>query len=162
MVQSDHNVTIALGCDHAGFQLKQEIARFLLNQGYQVIDRGTLSDKPCDYPDFAEPVARDVSSGNARFGVLICGTGIGMSIVANKFPGVRAALCSNEFSARYARMHNDANVLALGGRVVGVDLALSILRVFLETGFAGEKRGEKRHVRRLGKISKIERELKKK
>lgn len=159
MLHSDENITIALGCDHAGFHLKQEVARFLGNQGYHLIDRGTLSEKPCDYPDFAEPVARDVSSGKARFGVLICGTGIGMSIVANKFPGIRAALCLNEFSARYAREHNDANILTLGGRVVGVDLALSILRVFLETDFAGEKRGEDRHMRRVEKISRIEEEL---
>ncbi len=160
MQHRDVSKIITLGSDHAGFHLKRQIIKYLENQGYEVIDRGTLSDEPCDYPDFAEPVARDVISGNARFGILICGTGIGMSIVANKFPGIRAALCSNEFSARYARQHNDANVLTLGGRVIGTDLALSILHVFLNTDFAGVKPGEERHVRRIEKISKIESALK--
>jgi ribose 5-phosphate isomerase B len=144
-------MTIAIGCDHAGVELKRELIPLLdeLHIGY--VDYGTDSSESVDYPDFGEKVSEAVSSGNAERGILICGTGIGMSIVANKFPAVRASLCNDLFTARMSRLHNDANVLVIGGRVVGKDLAREILRTWVSTPFEGG-----RHSRRLDKISRIE------
>ena len=142
---------IAIGSDHAGFGLKGEVLALLNGTGSEIIDCGTNNTASVDYPDFGEKVSRMVSSGEVDRGILICGTGIGMSMVANKFPNVRAALCNDLFSARMSRLHNDANVLVLGGRIIGTDLAAEIVRTWLETPFEGD-----RHMRRLQKIKKIE------
>ncbi len=144
---------IALGADHAGFPLKEKVKGFLLEKGHEVMDMGTLSEESTHYPLFAREVALAVQRGEADRGILICGTGIGMSITANKFRGVRAALCLNEYMARMSRKHNDANVLCLGDRVLGVDLALSIVSVWLETPFEGG-----RHRERVELIARMERE----
>lgn len=141
---------IAIGSDHAGFKLKCEIARDLQNDGYEVIDCGTYSEDSVDYPDFAVKVAEQVLQNDAR-GVLICGTGIGISIAANKIPGIRAALCQNSYVARLAREHNDANIVAVGARITGSGLALEIIRAFLNSEFEGG-----RHLKRLKKITNIE------
>jgi ribose 5-phosphate isomerase B len=150
-------MTIAIGCDHAGVELKREIISLLHDLHIECIDYGTNGTESVDYPDFGEKVSEAVSSGKIEKGVLICGTGIGMSIVANKFPGVRASLCNGIFTARMSRLHNDANVLVLGGRVIGKDLAKEILRTWVSTPFEGE-----RHAKRLRKISLIEDRLTKK
>jgi ribose 5-phosphate isomerase B len=142
---------IAIGSDHAGFGLKGEVLALLNGTGPEIIDCGTNNTASVDYPDFGEKVSRMVSSGEVDRGILICGTGIGMSMVANKFPNVRAALCNDLFSAKMSRLHNDANVLVLGGRIIGTDLAAEIVRTWLETPFEGD-----RHMRRLQKIKKIE------
>jgi len=144
-------MTIAIGCDHAGVELKKEIISLLHDLHIECIDYGTNGTASVDYPDFGEKVSEAVSSGKIEKGILICGTGIGMSIVANKFPGVRASLCNGIFTARMSRLHNDANVLVLGGRVIGKDLAKEIVRTWVSTPFEGE-----RHARRLKKISLIE------
>jgi ribose 5-phosphate isomerase B len=144
-------MTVAIGCDHAGVELKEALISLLRDRGIQYRDFGTNGPQSVDYPDFGEAVSRAVSTGEAERGVLVCGTGIGMSIVANKFPGVRAALCAEPFSARMSRLHNDANVLVIGGRVTGVELAREIATVWLETPFEGG-----RHQRRLDKIREIE------
>jgi ribose 5-phosphate isomerase B len=144
-------MTFAIGCDHAGFELKQEILSLLEGLRIPVIDYGTDGNKSVDYPDYGEKVSQAVSSGNVERGILICGTGIGMSIVANKFPGVRASLCHDVFSARMSRLHNDANILVLGGRVIDKDSAKEIVRAWLDTTFEGN-----RHRRRLDKIVLIE------
>ncbi|MBW2061234.1 MAG: ribose 5-phosphate isomerase B [Deltaproteobacteria bacterium] len=135
---------IIIGSDHAGFHFKEMIKTHLENKNHEVVDAGPREAKSCDYPEFGLKVARAVAQGNYDHGVLICGTGIGMSMVANRVKGVRAALCLTEFQARMARAHNDANVLVLGARVLGPDLALSILDVYFETGFEGG-----RHQRRI-------------
>lgn len=142
---------ISIGADHAGFPLKQILVDTFTTDGWEMIDRGTFSDESVDYPDFARLVADDVARGEARWGVLICGTGIGMSIAANKVKGIRAALCTNMFHAAMARKHNDANVLTLGARVTHAEDAIGIMSVFLETGFEGD-----RHKRRVDKIIEIE------
>jgi ribose 5-phosphate isomerase B len=142
---------VALGCDHAGFILKDVVAAYLAQAGHEVLDEGTDSDASCDWPDFGERVARRVACGEAERGIAICGTGIGMSITANKLPGVRAALCNGLFTARYSRLHNDANVLAMGARVIGPGLAEEIVRTWMETPFEGG-----RHSRRLEKLAEIE------
>lgn len=142
---------IAVGCDHAGLELKKEIVSLLKSMGVDVADFGTDTSESVDYSDFGDKVSSAVSKGEVERGVLICGTGIGMSIVANKHRNVRAALCSEPFSARMSRLHNDANVLVLGGRVIGVELAKDIAKVWMETPFEGG-----RHERRLKKISLIE------
>jgi ribose 5-phosphate isomerase B len=144
--------TIALGADHAGFHLKEALKAWLIEQGYQVVDYGTHSPESVDYPDYAVQVAEAVADQKVERGVLICGTGIGMAMTANKVPGVRAALCSDLYTARASREHNDANVLALGGRLMGPEMALDILRMWLETDFAGG-----RHRRRIDKIADLER-----
>ncbi len=149
-------MTIAIGCDHAGVELKQEIIAFLKDLHIECIDYGTDSTESVDYPDFGEKVSEAVSSDKIQKGILICGTGIGMSIVANKFPGVRASLCNELFTAKMSRLHNDANILVLGGRIVGRDLAKEIVKTWVSTPFEGE-----RHRRRLEKISHIEDRLKK-
>lgn len=147
-------VKIAIGCDHAGFALKQEIRPILAGLEAEVVDCGTNNTESVDYPDFGGKVSAMVSSGAADRGILICGTGLGMSMVANKYPGVRAALCNDLFSAKMSRLHNDANVLVMGGRIIGRDLAAEIVKVWLTTSFEGA-----RHLKRLDKIAKLEKEL---
>jgi ribose 5-phosphate isomerase B len=143
---------VALGCDHAGYALKEVIASLLEREGYELLDEGTSSGESCDYPDFAERVALRLVSGEADRGILICATGIGMAMTANKIPGVRAAACNDLYTARYSRLHNDANLLALGARVVGSGLAGEIVGVWMETPFEGG-----RHSRRLDKMGEVER-----
>jgi ribose 5-phosphate isomerase B len=147
-------VRIAIGCDHAGFGLKEEILGLLRELNVEYADCGTNGTESVDYPDFGLKVSELVSSGEIEKGILICGTGIGMSMVANKFPNVRAALCNDLFSARMSRLHNDANILVMGGRVIGKDLAAEIVRVWLSTPFEGQ-----RHLKRLIKIKDIEEKL---
>lgn len=146
---------VAVGSDHGGFRLKGELIAFLKEQGFPYQDFGTYSEEGCDYPDVAAVVARAVARGDFDCGVLICGTGIGMSIVANKVRGVRAALCHDTYSARMSREHNQANVLTLGQRVVGTGLALEIVSVWLATPFSNEER----HLRRVGKIRELDEAL---
>lgn len=142
---------IALGCDHGGFSLMQDVIEYLDNKGISYKNFGTFSDDSCDYPVIAEPVSRAVASGDCEKGVLICGTGIGMSMAANKIAGIRAALCSDTYSAEMTRRHNDANILVLGGRVIGAGLALSILDKFIATPFEGG-----RHARRIAMFGNLE------
>lgn len=142
---------IAIGCDHGGFRLKEEIRNMLEEKGYDFKDLGTFSEESVDYPDIALDVARAVRDGKFDRGILVCGTGIGIGIAANKIEGIRAALCHDTFSARAAREHNDANILTMGERVIGPGLAKDIVNVWLETDFAGG-----RHARRVQKISDIE------
>ena len=139
---------IALGSDHGGFALKQEITEQLRSENYDFTDFGTFSEESVDYPDIARKVAEAIAAGEFDRGILICGTGLGVSITANKVHGIRAALCTDEYTAKMSREHNNANVLALGGRVVGSELAKEIVRVFLTTGFDPESR----HARRVEKI----------
>ena len=134
---------IAIGCDHGGFPLKKEIIKFLESAGYEYEDFGTYSEESCDYPVFAHALCHAVEAEGVP-GILICGTGIGMSIAANRHKGIRAALCTTELHARFTRLHNNANVLCLGARVTGVELALAIVDTFLSTGFEGG-----RHQRRI-------------
>ena len=143
---------IALGADHAGFELKQKIKAHLEQQGYEVDDRGTNSTESVDYPDFAKAVGEQVAERQAQIGVLVCGSGIGMAITANKVPGVRAANVTSEWEAQMSREHNDANVLALGARILDEPKALSIVDKFLHAEFAGG-----RHQRRVDKITDVER-----
>lgn len=146
---------IGIACDHAGLELKNEILPLLSDLIVEYIDYGTRSPESVDYPDFGEKVSEAVSSGAIERGILICGTGIGMSIVANKFPHVRASLCNDLFTAKMSRLHNDANVLVLGGRILGKDLAKEIVKTWISTPFEGE-----RHCTRLKKINLIEERLK--
>ena len=139
---------IAIGCDHGGFALKQEIMAHLRERGLEFKDFGTFTEKSCDYPVYAKAVAKAVAGGECERGILICGTGIGVSITANKQRGIRCALCGDCFSAKATREHNDANVLALGARVVGPGLALLIVDTFLDTPFSGDER----HMRRISLI----------
>lgn len=143
---------IAIACDHAALKLKNDVIEKLGKEGYEVEDFGIYEQKSVDYPDYALPVAEAVASGKADKGILICGTGIGMSIAANKVKGIRCALCSDTFSAHATREHNDANILAFGERVVGEGLAMDIIDTFLKTPFSGDDR----HVKRIAKISAIE------
>ena len=142
---------IALGADHAGFHAKEIIKNFLQQQGYVVDDLGTHSESSVDYPDFGKAVSERVASGGAQLGILVCGTGIGMSMTANKVPGIRAAVAHDAFTARMARQHNDANVLTLGGRVVDDAKAVEIVREFLSVEFEGG-----RHQRRVDKINELD------
>lgn len=139
---------IAIGCDHAGFILKNTLVATLQRHGAEIIDMGTYSDSRVDYPDYAAKVSQAVVQGDAARGVLICGSGIGMSIAANKFPGIRATLVNDLYSARYCREHNDSNVLCLAGRLIGIDLADAIISTWLTTTFEGG-----RHAERLSKIA---------
>ena len=142
---------LAIGSDHGGFELKKAVMKHLAERGVEYRDYGTFSAESCDYPDFGEAVGRAVASGECERGIVICGTGIGISIAANKVRGVRCALCGDCYSAQMCREHNDANVLALGARVLGEGLALKIVDTFLDTGFEGG-----RHARRVAKIMAIE------
>ncbi len=143
---------VAIGADHGGFELKEKIKEFLIASGYEVTDFGTDSEESVDYPDIAYPLAKAVAKGKFERGILICGTGIGMSLVANKVKGVRAALCSDVYSAKYSVLHNNANILTFGGRVLGEELAKEIVKTWLSQTFS---EGE-RHVRRIEKIKNIE------
>ena len=142
---------ITIGCDHAAFELKQKVIAHLQERGIEVIDVGTDSTQSCDYPKFAHALCKNVQDGVTELGILICGTGIGMSMAANKHRGIRAAACSDTFSARLTRAHNDANVLCFGERVVGLGLALDLVDNFLGAEFEGGK-----HARRVDLITAIE------
>jgi ribose 5-phosphate isomerase B len=144
---------IGVACDHGGFELKEELKAFLKSMGIDSVDMGSFNEESVDYPDFGILVAEKVSRGELERGILICGTGVGMSIVANKFPGVRAALANDLYTSRCSREHNDANILVMGGRVVGGELAKEIARVWFSTPFAGG-----RHQRRIDKIKALEKE----
>jgi ribose 5-phosphate isomerase B len=142
---------VAIGCDHAGFVLKNKILPLLKEFEIEWKDFGTTNEESVDYPDFGEAVSSAVARGNFERGILICGTGIGMSIVANRFPGIRAALCPERYSAEMSRLHNDANLLVLPGRIINSDAAGEIIRTWFSTPFEGG-----RHQRRLDKIKNIE------
>lgn len=142
---------VAVASDHGGFELKKEVVRYLESEGVEYKDFGTYSAESCDYPDIALALARAVADGTFDRGIIMCGTGIGVSIAANKVPGIRAALCHDTFSAHASREHNDANVLTMGERVIGPGLARDIVRVWLESAFEGG-----RHARRVDKITAIE------
>lgn len=139
---------IALGSDHGGYGLKQEVIKHLEERGIEYKDYGCYSEVSCDYPIYGKKVAEAVAGGECEFGIIICGTGIGISISANKVPGIRAALCHDCFSAQATREHNNANILAMGARVIGPGLALKIVDTFLDTPFSNEER----HVRRISMI----------
>ena len=143
---------IVVGADHAGFEMKQTIADYLRHLEYDVIDIGTNSDRPVDYPDFAEALAKAISDGKADRGVLICGSGVGASVAANKIPGIRAGLCHDTYSARQGVEHDDMNVLVLGARVIGVELARELVNNFLAAKYTDEER----HHRRVAKIKALE------
>ena len=139
---------IALGCDHGGFDLMQEVMAHLDARGIEYKNFGTFTKDSCDYPEYAKLVANAVVDGSCEKGILICGTGVGISIAANKMPGIRCALCSDCFTAEATRLHNDTHIVALGGRVVGPELAVKIVDTFLNTPFSGDER----HIRRIGMI----------
>ena len=144
---------IIIGCDHGGYNRKLEIIAHLSKRGYEIVDVGCNSTDSCDYPEYASALCRRIQSGEFELGILVCGTGIGMSIAANKHNGIRAACCSDTFSARMTRMHNNANVLCLGERVVGMGLALDIVDAFIDSQFEGV-----RHERRVSMLNRIEEE----
>lgn len=147
---------IAIACDHGGLNLKHEIIKYLEAHGYTPVDFGTKTADSCDYPDFALPAAEAVANGECEKGIVVCSTGIGVSIVANKVPGVRCAHCHDTYCAEFTRLHNDSNVLALGEKVVGMGYALKIVDTFLNTEFEGG-----RHQRRVDKITEIEKKYSK-
>lgn len=142
---------IAIGCDHAAYSFKEEIKTYLTEKGYEVVDKGCYSPERVDYPDYGIAVGEAVASGECEKGVAICGSGIGISIAANKVKGVRCALCSEPLSARLSRSHNDANVLAMGARLIGLEMGKAIIDAWFETEFEGG-----RHIGRIGKISEYE------
>jgi ribose 5-phosphate isomerase B len=142
---------IALGCDHGGLEHKNAIGEFLKENGFEVVDFGIYEQVSVDYPDIAKKVCESIIKGETERGILVCGTGIGMSIAANKYKGIRAAACSEHFSAKYTRLHNNSNVLCLGGRVVGVGTAIELADLFVNTEFEGG-----RHQNRIDKIAEIE------
>lgn len=139
---------IAIGSDHGGYELKEEVMAHLKERNIEYMDCGSYSKESCDYPDYAKKVAEEINGKRAEYGILICGTGIGISIAANKIKGIRAALCHDCFSAEATKLHNDANVLAMGARVVGPGLALKIVDTFIDTPFSNDER----HIRRINKI----------
>lgn len=151
--KGDDNLKVALAADHAGFPLKEAAREYLKKKGFAVVDFGTHSDDPVDYPDLAAAAARAVQRGECALGILFCGTGIGVAIAANKLRGIRAACCTDCYTAVCAREHNDANILTLGARVTGSGLAMKIIAAFLQTPFAGG-----RHRERLAKIKALEEE----
>ena len=142
---------IAIGCDHGGLNVKNALCEHLKSRGFEVCDFGTFDTASIDYPDIAKKVCAAVQNGEAEKGILVCGTGIGMSIAANKHKGIRAAVCSEHFSTRYTRLHNDSNVLCLGERVIGAGLACELADLFIDTAFEGG-----RHKTRIDKITEIE------
>ena len=142
---------IAIACDHGGYELKKDIIKHLTARGFEIVDFGCDSTLSVDYPDYALPASQAVAKGECDLGILICGTGIGMSLCANKVKGIRAACCSDTFSARMTRMHNDSNILCFGARVVGLGLATDMVDLFLDTEFEGE-----RHNARIAKMMAIE------
>ena len=141
---------IAIGCDHAGVELKKDVIKYLTEKDFELKDMGT-DGEPCDYPNMAKTVCGLVTSGECEKGILICGTGIGMSIAANKIKGIRAAVCSDSFSTKFTRLHNDSNVMCMGARVLGSGLACELAEIFVTTGFEGG-----RHQRRIDLITEIE------
>jgi len=147
---------IAIGSDHGGLTLKEAIKPFLIEQGHEVVDFGTGTTDSCDYPIYGQRVGEAVSFGDCDRGIAICGTGLGISMAVNKVPGIRGALCTNEFMAEMSREHNDANVLVLGARVLGDGLAMRIVKIWLETEFGGD-----RHQRRIDGITAIEKKYSK-
>lgn len=142
---------IAVGCDHGGLEHKNAIAEHLKSEGFEVEDFGIYENKPVDYPEIALKVANSIKNGENELGILVCGTGIGMSLAANKVNGIRAAACSEHFSAKYTRLHNNSNILCLGGRVIGIGTALELCDIFVNTEFEGG-----RHQRRIDMITEIE------
>lgn len=144
---------IAIACDHGGFRLKNVLIENMKAQGVEVVDFGTYSEESCDYPDYASKAAKAVANGECDRGVVVCGTGIGVSITANKVKGIRCALCHDVFSAKATRAHNDANMIAMGQRVIGEGLAVEILNAWLHTEFEGG-----RHIKRIEKMMALERE----
>jgi ribose 5-phosphate isomerase B len=151
--QREASVKVSIGSDHAGYALKGIVAESLRAAGHEVTDVGAWSEESTDYPDYAAVVACAVAAGEAERGVLVCGTGVGMSLAANRVPGVRAAAVSEPVSARLSREHNDANVVCIGARIVGPEVAIDIVRTFLDSAFSG---GE-RHIRRIAKVTALER-----
>ena len=143
---------LAIGADHAGFTLKQKLVDYLRELGHEVTDTGTMSADPVDYPDYAEAVGKLILSGGVERGVLICGSGVGASVAANKLPGIRAAVCHDTYSARQGVEHDDMNILVLGARIVGEELARELVRAFLPARFTGEER----HLRRMEKTRALE------
>lgn len=148
-------MSIALGCDHGGYGLKQEVIKYLEEKGIEYKDFGCMSLQSCDYPEFGSAAAKAVASGECEKGIVICTTGIGISIVANKIKGIRCALCADTVSARLTREHNNANMLAMGAGIIGTNLALSIVDTFLNTEFPGEEK----HCRRVSAIEALEAEI---
>lgn len=146
---------IAIAADHGGFQLKKLLREFLRELGHEGVDLGTQNEEPVDYPDYARAVAQEVLSKKAERGILICGSGVGACVAANKFPGIRAAICHDTFSAHQGVEDDDMNILCLGARVIGPELAKDIVRIWLSASFSGAER----HCRRLDKVSEIEREF---
>ena len=142
---------IAVGCDHGGLEHKNAIAEHLKSEGFEVEDFGIYENKSVDYPEIALKVANSIKNGENELGILVCGTGIGMSLAANKVNGIRAAACSEHFSAKYTRLHNNSNILCLGGRVIGIGTALELCDIFVNTEFEGG-----RHQRRIDMITEIE------
>lgn len=142
---------IAVGCDHGGLEHKNAIAEHLKSEGFEVEDFGIYENKSVDYPEIALKVANNIKNGENELGILVCGTGIGMSLAANKVNGIRAAACSEHFSAKYTRLHNNSNILCLGGRVIGIGTALELCDIFVNTEFEGG-----RHQRRIDMITEIE------
>lgn len=140
-------MNLVIACDHAGYGLKENVKKYLTEQGHNVIDCGTNSEESCDYPVFAKALCKEINDGNAELGILICGTGIGMSMAANKVKGIRAAVCSDYFSTKFTRAHNNTNVMCIGARVMGEGLALELIDVFLKTPFEGGK-----HLRRINML----------
>jgi RpiB/LacA/LacB family sugar-phosphate isomerase len=145
-------MNVAIASDHAGFLMKQDVAEYLRKNGYEVMDLGTNNQDPVDYPDFSEAVGRAVLEGKAERGIVICGSGVGASVAANKIPGIRAGLCHDHYSAHQGVEHDDMNVLVLGSRVIGLEMAHDLVLAFLNAKFTGEDR----HQRRLAKIKSIE------
>ena len=144
---------IAIAADHAGFCLKEQLRRKLTGEGHQIVDFGTTSEASCDYPDYAQALGRDVSQGRSDRGILVCSTGIGMAMAANKIDGIRAAPAQSEDEVTFTRQHNDANVLTLGAKYMDVDRALELIHIFLNTEFIGG-----RHARRVAKIAQLEKQ----
>ncbi len=144
-------MAVVIGSDHGGFELKQVLKEHLISKGFEVLDVGCYDTNSVDYPDIAEKAAKELLSGNNEFGILVCGTGIGISIAANKIKGIRCALVANEYCAEMTKRHNDANMLSFGGRVIGLDLAKNILDAYLNAEFEGG-----RHQNRVDKISALE------
>jgi RpiB/LacA/LacB family sugar-phosphate isomerase len=146
---------VALGADHGGYRLKETLKRFVVSEGYEVIDCGAWDEKPTDYPDFARAVSESIREGRAERGIVICGSGVGASVAASKLPGIRAAVCHDSYSAHQGVEHDDMNVLCLGERVIGEELAKELVSIFLRAKFSGAER----HARRLEKIRQIERDF---
>lgn len=146
---------VVLGSDHAGFDMKQNLLSYVAGLGHQVLDVGTASTAPVDYPDFAEAVGTAIESRQADRGVLVCGSGVGASVAANKIPGIRAGLCHDTYSAHQGVEHDDMNILVMGSRVIGTELAHELVKSFLGAKFSEEER----HIRRVGKVKKLERKF---